>query len=115
MNWPKIGAAPGAPGEFTGKSKRATPGGYGGKPPGVAYIGAPTGARNAGTGAPPGDQSTGKHVTPKPPLARQDRITSGSRHGHPLILADQPFPGGARCRVCAFGEGAPLLPRHVLV
>jgi hypothetical protein len=27
---------------------RATPGGYGGKPPGVAFIGAPTGARNAG-------------------------------------------------------------------
>jgi hypothetical protein len=27
---------------------RATPGGYGGKPPGVAIIGAPTGARNAG-------------------------------------------------------------------
>ena len=28
---------------------RATPGGYGGKPPGVAFIGVPTGARNAGT------------------------------------------------------------------
>src|SRR5215831_2817074 len=27
---------------------RATPGGYGGKPPGVAIIGVPTGARNAG-------------------------------------------------------------------
>ena len=27
---------------------RATPGGYGGKPPGVAFIGVPTGARNAG-------------------------------------------------------------------
>src|SRR5450755_3617009 len=26
----------------------ATPGGYGGKPPGVAFIGVPTGARNAG-------------------------------------------------------------------
>src|SRR5215472_17789433 len=26
----------------------ATPGGYGGKPPGVAIIGVPTGARNAG-------------------------------------------------------------------
>ena len=28
---------------------RATPGGYGGKPPGVAFIGVPTGARNAGS------------------------------------------------------------------
>ena len=27
---------------------RATPGGYGGKPPGVAFIGVPTGARDAG-------------------------------------------------------------------
>src|SRR5215472_12646841 len=31
-----------------GSEHRATPGGYGGKPPGVAFIGAPTGARNAG-------------------------------------------------------------------
>jgi hypothetical protein len=31
-----------------GAEHRATPGGYGGKPPGVAIIGAPTGARNAG-------------------------------------------------------------------
>ena len=70
---------------------RATPGGYGGKPPGVAFIGAPTGARNAGNGAPAGDQSTGKHVTPNPPLVRQDRITSESRHGRPLIAADPLF------------------------
>jgi hypothetical protein len=58
--------------------KRATPGGYGGKPPGVAFIGAPTGARNAGNGAPAGDQSTGKHVTPNRPHVRQDRIRSES-------------------------------------
>ena len=58
--------------------KRATPGGYGGKPPGVAFIGAPTGARNAGNGAPAGDQSTGKHVTPNRPQVRQDRIRSES-------------------------------------
>ena len=32
----------------------ATPGGYGGKPPGVAFIGAPTGARNAGNWCPSG-------------------------------------------------------------
>jgi len=31
-----------------GAEHRATPGGYGGKPPGVAIIGVPTGARNAG-------------------------------------------------------------------
>src|SRR5579863_9921410 len=31
-----------------GPEHRATPGGYGGKPPGVAIIGVPTGARNAG-------------------------------------------------------------------
>ena len=31
-----------------GAEDRATPGGYGGKPPGVAFIGVPTGARNAG-------------------------------------------------------------------
>ncbi len=58
--------------------ERATPGGYGGKPPGVAFIGAPTGARNAGNGAPAGDQSTGKHVTPNRPQVRQDRIRSES-------------------------------------
>jgi hypothetical protein len=81
-----------APAASLGGKDKATPGGYGGKPPGVAFIGAPTGARNAGTGAPAGDQSTGKHVTPNPPLVRQDRTTSGSRHGARPILADQPFP-----------------------
>jgi len=65
-----------------GGKERATPGGYGGKPPGVAFIGAPTGARNAGNGAPAGDQSTGKHVTPNRPQVRQDRIRSESQdHG----------------------------------
>jgi len=63
---------------MAGIEKRATPGGYGGKPPGVAFIGAPTGARNAGNGAPAGDQSTGKHVTPNRPHVRQDRIRSES-------------------------------------
>src|SRR5215469_10152111 len=62
------------------RKERATPGGYGGKPPGVAFIGAPTGARNAGIGAPAGDQGTGKHVTPNPPLVRQDRIRTQSRY-----------------------------------
>jgi hypothetical protein len=58
---------------------RATPGGYGGKPPGVAFIGVPTGARNAGHGAPTGDQSTDMNATRKPPRMCQDPITSPSR------------------------------------
>ena len=57
----------------------ATPGGYGGKPPGVAFIGVPTGARNAGCGAPTGDQSTDMNATRKPPRMCQDPITSASR------------------------------------
>ena len=57
----------------------ATPGGYGGKPPGVAFIGVPTGARNAGCGAPTGDQSTDMNATRKPPRMCQDLITSPSR------------------------------------
>src|SRR5262249_36839669 len=44
---------------------RATPGGYGGKPPGVAIIGVPTGARNAGSDAPTGDQSIDMNRTRK--------------------------------------------------
>jgi len=40
----------------------------------VAFIGAPTGARNAGVGAPTGDQSTTKERTPKVPLWRQDSV-----------------------------------------
>jgi hypothetical protein len=55
---------------------RATPGGYGGKPPGVAIIGVPTGARNAGRGAPTGDQSTDMNATRKLPLVCQDPITT---------------------------------------
>jgi hypothetical protein len=62
-----------------GGEHRATPGGYGGKPPGVAIIGVPTGARNAGSGAPTGDQSTDMNVTRKRPGLCQDPITTGSR------------------------------------
>lgn len=57
---------------------RATPGGYGGKPPGVAIIGVPTGARNAGSGAPTGDQSTDMNATRKHPLVCQDPIATRS-------------------------------------
>ena len=64
-----------------GGEHRATPGGYGGKPPGVAIIGVPTGARNAGSGAPTGDQSTDMNVTRKRPRLCQDPITTGSRDG----------------------------------
>jgi hypothetical protein len=41
-----------------GPGEKATLGGYGGKPPSVADISVPTGARNAGNGAPTGDQGT---------------------------------------------------------
>ena len=61
----------------------ATPGGYGGKPPGVAFIGVSTGARNAGSGAPTGDQSTDMNRTRKPPRTCQDPITSTSREKCP--------------------------------
>ena len=64
-----------------GPRHRATPGGYGGKPPGVAFIGVPTGARNAGHGAPTGDQSTDMNATRKPPRMCQDPITSPSQVG----------------------------------
>ncbi len=60
---------------------RATPGGYGGKPPGVAIIGVPTGARNAGSGALTGDQSTDMNATRKHPLVCQDPIATRSRQG----------------------------------
>ena len=60
---------------------RATPGGYGGKPPGVAIIGVPTGARNAGSGALTGDQSTDMNATRKHPLVCQDPIATRSREG----------------------------------
>jgi hypothetical protein len=62
-----------------GGEDRATPGGYGGKPPGVAIIGVPTGARNAGSGAPTGDQSTDMNATRKLPPMCQDPITTRSR------------------------------------
>ena len=62
-----------------GGEYRATPGGYGGKPPGVAIIGVPTGARNAGSGAPTGDQSTDMNATRKLPPMCQDPITTRSR------------------------------------
>ena len=64
-----------------GAEHRATPGGYGGKPPGVAIIGVPTGARNAGSGAPTGDQSTDMNATRKHPLVCQDPIPTRSRDG----------------------------------
>ena len=54
----------------------ATPGGYGGKPPGVAFIGVPTGARNAGNGALTGDQSTDMNGTTKRPPMCKDPITT---------------------------------------
>ena len=59
---------------------RATPGGYGGKPPGVAFIGVPTGARNAGRCSDGGPEHH-VHGTPKPPLVRQDLITGSARRG----------------------------------
>ena len=62
-----------------GPEHRATPGGYGGKPPGVAIIGVPTGARNAGSDAPTGDQSIDMNRTRKHPLVCQDPITTRSR------------------------------------
>jgi hypothetical protein len=68
-------ATPEGPG---GSEHGTTPGGYGGKPPGVAFIGVPTGARNAGSGAPTGDQSTDMNATRKPPGTCQDPITSAS-------------------------------------
>jgi len=43
--------------------------------------------RGPGTpaGAPTGDQSTAMHVTPKPPLVRQDRISRRSRRRPPAV------------------------------
>src|SRR6266568_624208 len=69
-----------APGEGAESPEHsATPGGYGGKPPGVACIGVPTGARNAGSDAPTGDQSIDMNRTRKHPLVCQDPITTRSR------------------------------------
>src|SRR5438045_2604602 len=64
-----------------GPEREATPGGYGGKPPGVAFIGVPTGARNAGNSAPTGDQSIDMNRTRKHPLVWQDPLTTRSRDG----------------------------------
>src|SRR5580693_9110869 len=67
--------------------KRATPGGYGGKPPGVAIIGVPTGARNAGSGALTGDQSTDMNGTRLTPCMCQVLVTIKSLNA---ILATRP-------------------------
>ena len=65
-----------------GGEYRATPGGYGGKPPGVAIIGVPTGARNAGSGAPTGDQSTDMNATRKlPPYVSRPNYNQISGQG----------------------------------
>ena len=48
---------------------RATPGGYGGKPPGVAFIGVPTGARNAGRRSDGGPEHRYACYTETPPCA----------------------------------------------
>src|SRR5262249_42189281 len=48
---------------------RATPGGYGGKPPGVAIIGVPTGARNAGRCSDGGPEHHHECYTETPPCA----------------------------------------------
>src|SRR5580693_4475576 len=61
------------------ETKRATPGGYGGKPPGVAFIGVPTGARNAGSGTPTGDQGTDMNGTRRAPPMCQDLISTESQ------------------------------------
>src|ERR1017187_5865979 len=49
--------------------------------------------RGPGTpaGAPTGDQSTVMHVTPKPPLVRQDRMTSRSRRACRFSLSINRF------------------------
>ena len=82
------------------ETKRATPGGYGGKPPGVAIIGVPTGARNAGSGAPTGDQSTDMNGTRLTPHVCQDLKTTKSLNA---ILATR-LP--ARRLVPALNPGA---------
>src|SRR6201996_9715558 len=66
------------------REKRATPGGYGGKPPGVAIIGVPTGARNAGSGASTGDRSTDMNNTRSALGACQDLNRSESRNAIPV-------------------------------
>ena len=78
----------------------ATPGGYGGKPPGVAFIGVPTGARNAGRCSDGGPEHR-MHVTPKTPLARQDRFPRGrcfSNRGRVPSTPGESRPPGAGWR-----------------
>src|SRR5437016_2745426 len=59
---------------------RATPGGYGGKPPGVAFIGVPTGARNAGRCSDGGPEHRYACYTETPPSASRPDY-EGSRRG----------------------------------
>ena len=114
------GGKPGKPSSGRGGRAERASGGPGGRPPGkiLRAVGAgdrrspsierrrvATGAnhpashssafrRGPGTpaGAPTGDQSTAMHVTPKPPLVRQDRITNRSVQ-HQSCSVVQPFPG----------------------
>jgi hypothetical protein len=54
-------------------------------------------------GAPAGDQSTGKHVTPNLPLVRQDRITRQSHHHGRLVRrfsAVWRYSNGGRQALC---------------
>ena len=70
---------------------RATPGGYGGKPPGVAFIGAPTGARNAGTVPQRGTRAPTIMLHRTPPLC--------VKTGLQVNLARQ---SGESCHWCPF-------------
>src|SRR5579863_9298601 len=93
--------------------KRATPGGYGGKPPGVAIIGAPTGARSAGSGALTGDQSTDMNGSRPTPRMCQDLLTTNLvtpflQHAYRLV-ALHPQPGPAPV---TGGFAAPAHPGH---
>ena len=63
-----------------GKEK-ATPGGYGGKPPGVALIGVPTGARNAGRCSDGGPEHRYACYTETPPCASRPDDRAGSGQG----------------------------------
>src|SRR6202041_71824 len=66
--------------------------GYGGKPPGVAFIGVPTGARNAGRCSDGGPEHRYACYTETPPCAsRPDYKPSGQSHAR--LAAVQPFPG----------------------
>ena len=133
-----LGGKPGEAGE--GGARGARFGGSGGSPPGkilraVAEAGrrpasierrrVATGAnhpashssafrRGPGTpaGAPTGDQSTAMHVTPKPPLVRQDRITNRSVQ-HQSCSVVQPFPGCFSDSVSWLNDGGGCGPGDV--